>query len=344
MNTGKLKGALVPDEYPCLAVPSDTLLKSAELAIANFTAFYGSTDELIDDDTSSTRIGVAKIEEGPWLIKLTAVPKIDSILKSLESEGGRSITHVASIRQVDGGLFSAADLGALTKCLRAFLSFVRGANCGITSLHGADQSGNHVPVRWGMESTTPWSRDRSLLLTVGGGDDLRTIFSGFYRSISDGTWGENVFNAIDWYIHSNEAPFHVGIVLSQTSLEVLSNSLIARRGLRAAGRIQEALSRSKIPAAIPPAFGDLEKFAHSKRLNSGPEVLACLRNYLVHGSLESRELPSRVVLEAHELCQWYIEMLLLRRFGYQGRYHSRIVGTSESSISEVPWARDRTTA
>ena len=347
MNTEKLKGSLVPNEYPCLAVSPDTLLESAELAIVNFNKFYGSTDEWIDDDNSSNRVGVAKIEGGPWLIKLTAVRQIDTILKSLESEGGRSITHVASIRQVEGGLFLAADLGALIKSLRAFLSFVLGANCGIISLHGADQNGNHIPVRWGMESATPWSRDRSLLLTVGGGDDLRTVFSGFYRSISDGTWGENIFNAIDWYVHSNEAPFHVGIVLSQTSLEVLSNSLIektTRRRLRAAARIQEGLSRSKIPAAIPPAFGDLEKFAHSKNLKSGPEVLACLRNYLVHGNLQSRKLPSRVVLEAHELCQWYIEMLLLRKFGYEGRYQSRIVGTRESSISEVPWARNRTTA
>ena len=347
MNTGKLSGSLVPNEYPCLAVPPNTLLQSAELAIVNFTKFYGSTDQWEDKDGYSNRLSAANIEEGPWLIELKSVPQLDKILETLEAEGGRSITHEVRISRIDEGVFSAVDLFELIRSLRAFLSFVRGANCGISSVHGTDQKGLQLPVRWGMESVAPWSVDRSLLLTVGGGDDIPIVFSGFYRPLSNYDWKENIFNAIDWYVHSNEVPFHVGIVLSQTSLEVLSRLIIGNRWGKlpdAASRIGEALRMSSVPQRVPASFGDLDGFCRKNGLATGPDTLVRLRNYLAHGNLKSRQVSSRVFLEGHELCQWYIEKLLLYVFGYKGRYHSRISGLNESSICNVPWAGSQGTS
>jgi len=181
MNTGKLDGSLVPNAYPCLAVPPNTLLQSAELAIVNFNKFYGSTDQWEDKDGYSRRLGAAKIKDGPWLIELKSVPQLDKILGALEADGGLAITHEVTISRIDKQVFSAVDLFELIRSLRAFLSFVRGANCGISLVHGTDQNGLQLPIRWGMESVAPWSVDRSLLLTVGGGDDIPIIFSGFYR-------------------------------------------------------------------------------------------------------------------------------------------------------------------
>ena len=341
MNTGNLSGSLVPNEYPRLAVLPNTLLQSAELAIVNFTKFLGSTDQYEDRDGYSHKLGAAKIKEGPWLIELKSVQQLDKVIETLEAEGGRSITHEVKISRIDKGVFSAVDLFELIKSLRAFMSFVRGANCGISSVYGTDQKGLQLPVRWGMENVAPWSIDRSLLLTVGGGDDIPIVFSGFYRPLSSHAWKENVFNAIDWYVHSNEVPFHVGIVLSQTSLEVLSRLIIGSRWGKlpnAASHIGEALRISGVPQQVPASFGDLDGFCRKNGMASGPETLVRLRNYLAHGNLKSRQVPSRVFLEGHELCQWYIEMLLLHVFGYNGRYHSRISGLNKSSICNVPWA------
>ena len=341
MNTGKLNGSLVPNECPCLAVPPNTLLQSAEVTIVNFTTFYGSTDQWEDKDGYAYRLGAARIEDGPWLIELKSVLELDNIIETLNAEGGRSVTHEVSIRRIDKGLFSAVDLFELIQSLRAFLSFIRGSSCGILSVHGADHKGLQLPVRWGMESVAPWSVDRSLLLTVGGGDDIPVVFSGFYRPLSNHDWRENVFNAIDWYIHSNEAPFHVGIVLSQTSLEVLSRLIIGNRWGKfpdAASRIDEALRMSGVPQGIPASFGDLDGFCRNNGMASGPETLVRLRNYLAHGNVKARQVSSRVFSEGRQLCQWYVEMMLLFLFGYNGRYHSRISGLNESSICNVPWA------
>ena len=45
--------------------------------------------------------------------------------------------------------------------------------------------------------------------------------------------------------------------------------------------------------------------------------------------------------EAWNLGQWYVEMILLKEFCYQGSYRNRIFDLDESSstIQPVPWAQ-----
>ena len=43
-------------------------------------------------------------------------------------------------------------------------------------------------------------------------------------------------------------------------------------------------------------------------------------------------------MDALRLGQWYIELILLKKFDYHGRYRNRLTIDGESPFEKVPWA------
>ena len=70
----------------------------------------------------------------------------------------------------------------------------------------------------------------------------------------------------------------------------------------------------------------------------GPKALADARNNLVHVHADEA-LSLEALLEARNLGQWYAELLLLRKFGYRGRYANRLTYAYERRWQPevVPW-------
>ena len=340
------KGSLLPVVSPVLSVNPIMKLRSARFAVANFSRFYGSTDRWINKDKSTKRSGTTILTEEPWRLQIRALPNIDSILDTIASTNGRAVTHIGEIQRTDGQLFTAGEADNLLSALRSFLSFVNGRYCSMAFAHGTDQHGHHRLIQLGMGHVEPGRLNGSLFLTVGGSDDLPIIFSGFYEPFLEPHWKEDVCSAIDWYLLSNETPSN-GTVITQTALEILSRRVLESIGLvridemLAENRFKTALALRDIPIEIPRSLKNLSRLAKQQNWATGIEAIVAIRNDLIHGDRKSKKFREKenllAMVELHELGQWYVEMILLSMFRYEGRYRNRIA-RFESPISVVPWA------
>ena len=148
-----------------------------------------------------------------------------------------------------------------------------------------------------------------------------------------------------WYLRSNEtnAP-QAGIILTQAALERLARQLLPKEKYNpkdnAAYRIRAALQETRIDTVIPQCCKELRMVCKTEGLCDGPEVLAKIRNDLVHAEMRTNVCLD-AYLEARDLGQWYVELLLLTLFGYKGQYANRLAyeyeGRYEPEI--VPWAQ-----
>jgi hypothetical protein len=186
------------------------------------------------------------------------------------------------------------------------------------------------------------------------------LFSGFLKWFRNPIWNEPLRLAIQWFVECNLKPGRVfntlwgAIVIEQVALEMLSwvrfveseplHSRSKFAGFRAAEKIRLLLSRFHIPLAIPDELQSLLAQARNNNWETGPEALTMIRNRIVHSSPKSREqirdLSGYSILEAWKLGLWYIELLLLSLFEYQGVYHNRLRRDRNArDVEPVPWAR-----
>lgn len=341
---GQIKGALVPVTQPCVVLDTERPLRSVELSILNFPEFFGQQDQWIEANETSHFRGAARLEAGPWTIMITAVPNLDEVRKTLKADGGRAVTHTGLITRSDGGTFCVTDASILLSGLRAFLSFARGVSCGIANVEGKDRSGELSWLRWGSEYVRTWRNAGSWLITVGGGDVLASVFPGFWQQFTkDESWQESVKRSIDWYLNSNESAMHVGIVLTQAALERLSFQILGRtrENNEPTGKfIREALGCLDLDARIPPSCPKLEELRRVNNWKDALHTLVKIRNDLVHPEKKLGTISLSAISQARSLGQWYIELMLLKLFDYQGSYWNRLT----LELERVPWAEGDTKA
>ena len=340
-----IKGTLVPDTLPALVADTSTDLQSVRFDVFNFIAFHGSADRHIQHERAGRKIGVALIKKDPWLIEITAKPDLDEIIKNLEATGRIAATHTACIKRMDDAAFSVGDVSGVISALRTFLSFARGAGCGLGAVEGRAPDGKSIWIRWGMEQVMPWADDRSWLLKKKRGDVIAELFPRFLRLFERRHLNVAIRHAVDWYIHSNNAAAaHVGIILTQAALEVLSIQTPASSravGASAAVRLKNALDVSGIPIDIPSHFNELIQLSKKQSWQDGPLAFTKIRNAFVHhDNAHVHDVRANMLayVQGGELGQWYVEMLLLKQLNYKEDYSCRIATPDESHVKRVPWA------
>ena len=89
-------------------------------------------------------------------------------------EGGYAITHMGTVKRSDGGDFNAQDTEPLLSALQLFLSFARGAFCGLTFVVGKDAKGEPAWEQWGTHRVTEWFDSMN-------GHILADAFPGFWK-------------------------------------------------------------------------------------------------------------------------------------------------------------------
>ena len=102
--------------------------------------------------------------------------------------------------------------------------------------------------------------------------------------------------------------------------------------------IENALKKLNIESDLP---NSCKKLKEVKNWKNGPHALTEVRNDLVHPKEKLGNLSHYVHHEAWNLGQWYIEMMLLNKLGYEGSYVNRLSDWSEQGqvIQRVPWAQ-----
>lgn len=266
-----------------------------------------------------------------WRIEIRPVPNLSGIKKILKTESGYAVTHEGFVRRSDGESFSVEEAHKLLDGLHLFLSFARGGDCGVTLISGSNENDEPAWELWGAYSTFPWFELCSWLdHRLDNDAELSAAFPGFWRKVGQttGVPDDPVRIALYWYLRSNESnALQASIVSTQAALERLARLLLPNKRYKtldsAARRIRAVLEDTGLDTVIPKCCKELRMVRKTKGLCDGPEILSEIRNDLVHAKMRTN-VSLDAYLEARDLGQWYVELLLLRLFGYEGRYANRL--------------------
>ena len=343
-SSGKV--SLVPSSQPVNVTDKDWPLKEVSFAILDFPQFYGKQDKWINDGEQCIRIPYAELETSDWSIDLTGIPNIREAAETLKQSRGHGITYNGSVNRSDGSTFGAKDVEPLLEALRLFLSIARGAACSLALVRGKDEMGRESWVRWGAHHSEPWLDYHSAFPRVHS-EILPDLFPEFWILFMD---PENrkgsTLRALDWYLQSNVSAPYIGTILTFAALEAFSFLLLkdgedsSRKKIKKMSdrkRIERALCNMQVPPGLPKSCESLRVL---KDWDTGPQALVVIRNNLVHPQSDLAGVSNMDYWEAWLLGQWYLELMLLNRLGYQGRYRNRMVNMkgNEESFVPVPWA------
>ena len=317
-------------------------LTEVQFGLLNFPAFLGEEYQppktIEEFKRGYQRRDFVKLEASPWVIEVKSFKNTRETLKRLRADGGYGLTHEGSIRRSDWKSFSVNQVPPLMELLRLFLSFARGANCGLTLVVGMNGKRQRVWETWSASRPSPWSGGRSWF-DHAHGMTLAELFPGFYRRLWKAPGHHPLTMALHWYLLSNETRGLEGsIVLTQAALERLSQELVGAQGKKKGAWIADALKEAGIPPEIPSELKELKELANSMALQHGPHTLVKMRNYLIHSEMKSETPTGDIYFQARELGLWYAELMLLNRFGYAGQYGNRLAQEWQGQVERVPWA------
>ena len=83
---------------------------------------------------------------------------------------------------------------------------------------------------------------------------------------------------------------------------------------------------------------ELERLRNANGFAHGPHTLVQIRDDLIHDGMKHGILSAEVYRQARELGLWYVEMLLLKLFNYNGSYANRLTQQWRGEVEAVPWA------
>jgi hypothetical protein len=162
--------------------------------------------------------------------------------------------------------------------------------------------------------------------------ELPSVFPGFLRKWQDETWRELVEQSIHWYVESSKQAGGVNgaLVLQQTALERLAWVLLVEekhtlrldgfQRLPAADQVRLLLSFLGIGLDIPQRLTNLIQLSKQFNWVDGPQVIAEIRNAIVHPNSKNRPKRSSASdaarQEAWFLGREYLELILLKLFDY----------------------------
>lgn len=307
------------------------------------------------------------LEAQGWKIKISTVPDFGTITRYqeadyFESYGGYAETHEGKIESLDGETFDSEHIKDLSEALHYFFSFVQGGWIDLILLVGLDKEGKRIWEHWSGGKIDRWQSYFSWFNRWE--ESLCEVFSGFMTQWQNPYWKEAIKIAIQLYIECNKkAGENEGaIVLQQTVFELLSWAVMVEdkkilteknyKKRRAADKLEVLLIQFGIDMQIPAQLDALAKLSKAEQnCKTGPYVLQYLRNQIVHPKRKSNKNgkePGKIWLpdveakgEAWHLGQWYLRLILLKLFNYQGKYLSFIenqfYGFTEKG-EVVPWA------
>ena len=312
---GKLlcKGPFILASQPVTVIEPRNDLQEVQFGLLNFPAFLGEEYQppktIEEFKRGYQRRDFVKLEASPWVIEVKSFKNTRETIKRLRADGGYGLTHEGSIRRSDWKSFSVNQVPPLMELLRLFLSFARGANCGLTIVVGMNDKGQRVWETWGASRPSPWSGERSWF-DHHHGMTLAELFPGFYRRLWKAPGHHPLTMALHWYLLSNETRSLEGsIVLTQAALERLSQELVQAKGFREEGVwIADALNKARIPVLIPSELQKLKEFIEKMKFQHGPHTLVKIRNDLVHSKMNLKTLRSDIYLQPKELGLWYVEL------------------------------------
>lgn len=333
-----------------LSCGDEVPVTSAIAHLVNFCFFKG---DVIKNDAAAF-CGRAELLSREWTVDLDEVHAGDS-KKQLKATRGHAITHVARISRNDGAPFKLKDTKELIEALDNFASFARGQRCGVSIVVGLDDEGSQVSHIWKMPRVEGYRDIRNWFSDVVD-NNLSDCFPGFMQRFEDVVWQKSIRDVIYWYLTATSSGVSIenGVVLAHIAFETLGWTLLVEDlkslssngydKINASDKLRLLLAQAKTPLQIPTELASLESFAKAENCQGGPDALALLRNAYVHPSPNSRKRLDRTdpqtQYQAWVLSMYYLELILLHLFDFNGEFSSRLVsgGWKGGEVRRVPWS------
>ena len=310
---------LRPLYSPCTVLQTDRPLKCVRFSVLNFPEGPVGQD--------------LQLRAGPWVIEITQAGNFTASERNLRAEGGFAITYEGILTKSNGRSFSVKKAEFILEAFQRFLSFVAGVSCSLTNILGIDFDGKEAWKQWGTSHVAPRSHS-SYWFDPNVGHMLLRTWPGFWRQFNRPRAGLQLRRILAWYNLSNESDaLESRIVLAGAALESLAHlvltpipshqTLVNKRGYFAK-KLREALKAMGIAVKIPKHCQALTKTSSRKGWKDGPKAIVEVRNDLIHPVRGYRPRSLNPYFDAWQLCQWYVELMLLKLFDYQGVYRNRL--------------------
>lgn len=318
------ENTLYASALPCVGLDTGHPLERMQFSVMNFSP--------------RVRHQYLHLEAPPWKIIFDPVSNLGALRETQDTDRGFAITHHGTIVRTDNSPFSVKEATELLDALNTFLSFVCGTFCSPLNVTGLDSNDDEAWKRWGPHYISPWSRPRSWFdITIS--QALSNIFKVFWQEYRRDPQGQG--RIVRWYAHSNENNVaDVSMILNQVALEALSNTTVgAKPNKKLTGEwIADALRCVGINPQIPAFCSELNRLATQESWKHGPHALVTIRNDMVHSNITLTNISLDAYFEAWQLGLWYLELMLLQRFGYSGEYANRLTPVQMPGATEpVPW-------
>jgi hypothetical protein len=310
-------------------------LTSAKILISNFVDYCG---EWISYGNGFYD-GRARLRAEGWLITIDKTSDVKERLKFLRKKKSYAVTHIAKIEREDGNNFSESDLADLRQCLYYFLSFCKGNKVGVLLSSGFDSNGSEIYKAISNTQVDYWESIPNWF--PGKSNCLSELFPKFKSVWDDSNLNEALRYAISWYNQSNQRSsnfLETSIVLQQIAFELLEHTVLVeqRKIISQDGyekilekdRLRILLHEAKLDFNIPTSLPTLVSITKSLEPKVGPDLLAYLRNRIVHPNSKNRRTLNTITgnkeYEAWKLGKFYLEKVLLNFIGYVGEDNCKV--------------------
>lgn len=272
----------------------------------------------------------------------------EEIFKKLKNEGGHILTHSGQIvfnqKNANEEVFQNA-----INSIRVFLNFCNGRRIGLNHYCFTGEYSLEKTFI-GMFSGDMYKSVLNIFPHLNYENQLDTLWPLFYQK-----WIENehfLNSVIHWYLEANyhSAMTEGAITLSQIGLESMANHILNQdkhskkqiKGLSAADKVRYVLNKYSINTNIPEKLSSLRSYFNNLEasdIKDSIDLIINFRNCIVHENPKKLasflKVSNKTKFEALQLSLWFLEVIILRYLGYNGKYFNRIKsGGSEIEMTE----------
>jgi hypothetical protein len=288
-----------------------------------------------------------------WRLRLTRAEQVRR--SELRDSLGVAETHAGVIDRASGSPFPLREALQALDAWRLAVSFATGGHVGVwrhTPIYaGADDGWRS----FSLPTVSPWF-DRHRIIDAhdrSGLTELLALVMMRRADLPDAAAIDEL--AMNYALETNRnSPIEMRIAAAGAGLELLawdqlvededgaSNSRAERkRSFRergAAANFELLLSHARIDTSLPPELATYE--FDDEHEASGPRAVAALRNRVMHPRRRAGELSVSADLwtAGWQVAAQYLDLLILHRLGYQGRYSDRQRSEWVGVTFEVPWS------
>lgn len=298
-------------------------------------------------EQSATTMDCLQLQHGQWVIDMVATADNSQSKDAAIVADGRCATHCGEVRRADGDDFTLRDLQSdrVMDDLFWFLSFVRGAYCGIPIVCGGHDLTACPLLADNPRSSRGFPPDGWYDSGRVGKDELAQLFESFSYLMFD----QDFFRSVSACIETNSASVVVESKIAMSFAEMLAVS-------ESRGQIHEQILWAISQVWPGGELGEWEQMPLPRKVSQDASSqslhreLGIIRSNLAHshtvwdGGQISRvsggwsERTSMDLVHVHQfLVQWQ-ELRLLKRLGYSGLCRMRDTGRGKPTYLPVPSA------